>query len=539
MQNRSELPSSPHAAGQRHVQRAYDLALIVTAIALPFSNFLMSQGAFLLVLAWGLDRWYNGPIFRGRSWTFWKSQPLLWAILGLFAWQLIGQLWTNDLPQGWRSLRIQLPLLAFPLILITGRWDQRRGLELTRHTLACSVIAACIGALWAGYSSPETVEARDWSPFISHIRFSLMIAFVFSWWLLRAFQTRRMKPVGIASVIGLLGTAFIWKTASITGAILLPLAASAAFLLTRFEHLIDGQHRLSTKVIQKWALFAFIGIIGIVMSAGVSLWPRYPDVTALEVTTASGENYVHYPDRCMRENNQHVWTNIAWGELSEAWTECSNIPLERRDGRGQELRMTLLRYLSSLHLTKDKAGVYALTKEDIARIESGVPTILETTHGGLLRRWDIVKFEIWNALDGGNPSGHSLVQRFLFLQNGFYVFQHQPVLGVGTGDASAAIAAAYSERKSPLAEQFRLRPHNQYVSFLVSGGLLSMLLWVTVLAAMVAVSRSTFAAYPFKVAALACLIIALSCITEDTLETQAGVTFSGFLIGLVGRRIMP
>jgi hypothetical protein len=62
---------------------------------------------------------------------------------------------------------------------------------------------------------------------------------------------------------------------------------------------------------------------------------------------------------------------------------------------------------------------------------------------------------------------------------------------------------------------------------------------MTILVALIAVSRSAFSDYPFKVAVLACLIIAISCITEDTLETQAGVTFSGFLIGLLGRRVTP
>jgi len=38
------------------------------------------------------------------------------------------------------------------------------------------------------------------------------------------------------------------------------------------------------------------------------------------------------------------------------------------------------------------------------------------------------------------------------------------------------------------------------------------------------------------VACLAAFIIALSCMTEDTLETQAGVTLAGFLIGLIGKR---
>ena len=538
MENRSKQLTPSSAAGKRRVQRGYDLALIITSIALPFSNFLMSQGAFLLVLAWGLDRWHNGPIFRGRSWDFWKSQPLLWAILALFCWQLIGQFWTEDLTQGWRALRIQLPLLAFPLVLITGRWEQRRGLELVQHTLAFAVVAACIGALWAGSSSIDTVEARDWSPFISHIRFSLMIAFIWSWWLLRAFQTQKPKAGFIALIIGVLGTAFIWKTASITGAVLMPISALSAYALYRSER--PANRSLETPWPPKNGTIGILGgLLICALLAGASLWPRYPDASSMKATTDSGEHYLHYPGRCMLENGHHVWTNIAWGELSEAWKERSDLSFEGADGRGQELRMTLLRYMTSLDLMKNKAGVAALNNADVARIESGVPTILEETHSGLQRRWDIVQFEIWNALDGGNPSGHSLVQRFLFLQNAFQVFQNHPVLGVGTGDVPAAIALSYSERNSPLDLDFRLRPHNQFITFLISGGPLSMLLWMTILITLVAVPRTTFSTSPFKLAMLASLIIALSCITEDTLETQAGVTFSGFLIGLLGRRIMP
>ena len=48
--------SKMHKGSNPSVQRTYDTALILTAIALPFSNFLMSQGAFLLVIAWAVDR---------------------------------------------------------------------------------------------------------------------------------------------------------------------------------------------------------------------------------------------------------------------------------------------------------------------------------------------------------------------------------------------------------------------------------------------------------------------------------------------------
>ena len=116
--------SSTSTGTDSRVQLLYDAALMLTAIALPFSNFLMSQGAFLLVFAWAVDRWKNGPLFRGRSWAYWQAQPVLWAVLALYSWELLSQLWTTDWAYGWRALRIQLPLLAFPLILTTARWDQ-------------------------------------------------------------------------------------------------------------------------------------------------------------------------------------------------------------------------------------------------------------------------------------------------------------------------------------------------------------------------------------------------------------------------------
>ena len=182
------------------VQRAYDAAMILTVIALPFSNFLMSQGAFLMLLAWALDRWKNGPLFRSRAWGFWKTQLTFWAVITLFAWLIIGQLWTTELQNGWIALRIKLPLLAFPLVLITGRWNFNRGLRVASYTLAFSIAAACISVLWTGYQSGSSLNAREWSPFISHIRFSLLIAFVWSWWFW-LFMRHRATRAGLICIL--------------------------------------------------------------------------------------------------------------------------------------------------------------------------------------------------------------------------------------------------------------------------------------------------------------------------------------------------
>ncbi|MDE0979000.1 MAG: O-antigen ligase family protein [Flavobacteriales bacterium] len=510
------------------VQRAYDAAMALTVIALPFSNFLMSQGAFLMLLAWALDRWKNGPIFRYRGWGFWQTQLTFWAVIALFTWLIIGQLWTSDLQNGWTTLRIKLPLLAFPLVLITGRWDFNRGMRVVRLTMAFSIAAACLAVLWAGYQNDTSLHAREWSPFISHIRFSLMIAFVWSWWFWRFIRFRTTIASLTCILLSLLGGWVIWKTASITGLFLVPLSGA---LILWMEGLGGESPRISQVRFGLRTLGLLAGIL--ICIGGWNLKPTPPTASEMLQTTALGAVYQHFPERCLRENGNTVWVNVAWDELKSSWNSISGVPFDGPDGRNQELKTTLIRFLASRNLTKDALGVDGLSREDIQYIESGIPTILEIEHQGLRRRWDIVQFEIANWLDGGDPSGHSLVQRFAFLHAASYMYHRHPLLGVGTGDLNREFDAAYVAIDSPLQLPFRLRAHNQYFTFLISGGPIALILWLTVLFSLYFPKTKI----PQQRAALSfLLILGLSCLFEDTLETQAGVTFSGFFIGLFGRK---
>lgn len=511
------------------VQRAYDAAMILTVIALPFSNFLMSQGAFLMLLAWALDRWKNGPLFRSRGWGFWQTQLTFWAVIALFAWLLIGQLWTTELQNGWTALRIKLPLLAFPLVLITGRWDFKRGMRVVSYTLALSIAAACLAVLWTGYQSDSPLHAREWSPFISHIRFSLMIAFAWSWWFWIFIRQRATRAGLICLLLSLLGGWVIWKTASITGLLMVPLSGALVLWL-------EGLGGKSPRMAQVRFGLRLLGLSTglLICIGGWNLKPTPPAPSEMLQTTALGASYQHFPERCLRENGNPVWINVAWSELEASWNAISGVSFDGPDGRNQELKTTLIRFLTSKGLTKDAAGIHALSQGDIEHVEAGIPTVLEFEHQGLRRRWDIIQFEIANWLDGGDPSGHSLVQRFAFLHAASYVYHSHPLLGVGTGDLKREFASAYVAIDSPLQLPFRLRAHNQYVTFLISGGPIALILWIAVLVSL----HFTQATVPERRATLLfVLILGLSCLSEDTLETQAGVTFAGLFIGLFGRKM--
>ena len=523
--------ASPIESSDKLVQGAYDAALILTAFALPFSNFLMSQGVFLLVIAWAIDRWKNGPLFRNRGWTHWKSQPTLWAILALFAWQLIAQTWTSEWATGWTALRIKLPLLAFPLILTTGRWNQKQGLFMVQNALGFSVGVACLSCLWIGYSNDTSLYPRDWSPFISHIRFSLMIAFVWAWWFWRWIRHSETRSGWVLLLLTLLGGWVIWKTASLTGALMIPLSGIAVLWMEGL-----GREKPSLMWVRKCLKGVGLLALAVVALGAWSLQPAYPTSQAMLSKTVGGETYQHFPERCLKENGGHVWINLAWGELQEAWSVRSTSPLDGPDQRGQELKTTLIRFLTSKGYTKDANGIEQLTPLEIQVIEQGIPTVLELEHHGLMRRWDIIQFEVANHIDGGDPSGHSLVQRIAFLQAAFHIYRENPLFGVGTGDLKVAFAQAYEAVDSPLRDPFRLRAHNQYVTFMLSGGPLAFILWLSVLGTLMIVPSYH---KPRQPALLFLLILGLSCFTEDTLETQAGITFAGLFIGLFGRRFPP
>lgn len=511
--------------GAAWVERLYAAGIAVTLVAMPFSTWLMSQGAFLCVLAWAVDRGVNGPLLRGRGWPFFRLQAPLWAMMALWGWHALGLLWTEDLHEGWNVLRIKAPLLAFPLILITGRWDRERVLRWVPKVWAVALVAACAVVLSQGLLREGPLAPRDWSPFVSHIRLSLFLAFGAAWWWAKWLQRSAQLTLPLALTV--LGGAVIWKTATLTGAVLLP--ATAAVLAATV-----GLDRLGIPL--KWARRGVAGVLGLGMvgalAAGWALRPVKPNLADLPERSAAGTRYAHYPERTLREGDAFVWTCVAEREMRSVWNRRSALDFDGLDGRNQELKMTLIRYLTSLELPKDSVGVEAMSAGQIADVEAGIPTVFELTHSGLRRRWDVLRFEVLNAWDGGNPSGHSVIQRLHFLGAARWIAQGAPVWGVGTGDLNGAFAEAYAALESPLRPEFRLRAHNQYVSFFLAGGPLAALLWGAVL---VLSARGVPARYRVVVW-LFLAVLALSCLTEDTLETQAGVTFAGLFLGLFGRR---
>ncbi|MGB1075512.1 MAG: O-antigen ligase family protein [Flavobacteriales bacterium] len=523
-------------AAEKRVNRGYAFGMGWTAFAMVFSNLFMSWGAMALVLAWGHDRWVLGPLFKGRDRSFIQGSTVLLAVVALMGWQILGLGWSEDFSNGLSQLRIKLPFLVFPLVLLTGRWDRRALMQWWPYWYAAMVGLGCAAALLAGWLGNAPSDARGWSPFISHIRFSLMIATAWGWmgaiWLHKKPSLAQRKAGWMWSMLTLLGGLFICQTTTLTGIVLLPIVGMALVWWAGLENMgwsPKGSHQL---LLAAW--------LTLVLGTGGVMWqlrPVWPNLSEFPTHSADGEAYMHHPDRCLRENGHYIWMNIAWNELQKAWNEQSEIPFYGHNARGLPVRMTLIRYMTSLGLNKDRAGLETLTESDIQRIESGVPSILDLEHHGLMRRFDILKFESDAMWSGIAPSGQSLMQRLAYWKTGWHIFLKSPAWGMGTGDLDLAFAQAYRENDRGLLQPYQLRAHNQFLSFALAGGPVGVMLFFSLFFAMIAVSRRQHEGLWTTMTLLFVLVFFLSCWSEDTLETQAGVTWAGLFIGLLGRRL--
>lgn len=131
---------------------------------------------------------------------------------------------------------------------------------------------------------------------------------------------------------------------------------------------------------------------------------------------------------------------------------------------------------------------------------------------------------------GGDPSGHSIPQRFEYWKMAAQLIQKEPLLGVGSGDIKETIQHYYDTQTTRLSKEAQNRPHNEYLSICVSMGFIGLACFIALLLFPV------FYRYAWRSRLLfMCfwLILITSMLTEDTIETQAGVTFVAFFASVL------
>lgn len=259
------------------------------------------------------------------------------------------------------------------------------------------------------------------------------------------------------------------------------------------------------------------------------VYVRDSPVNEIRLLSASGRTYMPVPAIRHTENGYYEECNIQYDELFKEWPKRSRLPLSSADGKGGNLNHTLIRYLTSKGLTKDSAGIAALSQDEIAQIEKGVTSVQERSVSALqLRLRDFFR-EYQDYRVNSDPSGNSLLMRFEFWKTAFYIIKRSPWKGVGTGDARLAFRQAYLRMDSTLDHEWRLRSHNQFLAIAVCFGIPGLLIFLWSLIRPVRILAGQL--HPLYAVFLS--IAVLSFLTEDTLETQPGVTFFAYFNSLL------
>ena len=521
-----------------YLNQAYLLGLLMVAVGLTLSPFLMGMSQFWLFGVWLVDGLCTKSI-NDKLKRFWSNTPAV-LLVAFYLMHVVGLLWTSDFQYAMKDLRVKLPILVMPFVLSSMEPLDRKRFDFVMLVYVLSVFIATLFSS-VTYWRNDYDDIREISRFISHIRFCLNIVFCIAicGYYLVTRKNQVPEPVeGPAQTVPAFGIKvavnrflqvflilwFVYQIyifESLSGYVILAavVIVSAVYAFLRWK-----QGRGWRIAVGATALVA-LGVACFVVWHQVKpmLKVEPVDFAALEQKTAQGNDYWHDTIHNPVEDGRYVGLYYCRTELKEAWSQRSSLPLT------DTVEATLARYLTSKDLRKDAEGVRALTDDDIHNIELGIANYNNWKHPGLRARLSATLFEYNLYRRYNNPNGGSLSQRIEYTRASFHLIGQHPWFGVGTGDVPQAFAQAYDEINSPLKEEFRFRAHNQYLAIAVAFGLLGLAFFLFVLLYPWFASRKNHT-YLYIVFLT---IMLLSMFPEDTLETQAGATLFAFFAALL------
>ena len=520
-----------------YLNQAYLLGLLMVAVGLTLSPFLMGMSHFWLVLVWLVDG-IVARDFKQKLSRFWHNKAAV-LLVAFYLMHVVGLLWTSDFEYALRDLRVKLPILVMPFVLSSLEPLDHKRFDLVMLVYVLSVFIATQFSFFR-YVRHDYEDVREISRFISHIRFCLNIVFsmaVIGYYLYkrRISKGKSVPSFGIKVVIDqfLMWLLLFWFAyvififESLSGYVILAAVVLATLLFAFLRWKKGRGWRVALGVSALMVIAAIVVVVWAVAKPMVEVKPV--DLSTLEKTTAQGNPYWHDTIHNPVEDGKYVGLYYNRNELREAWSQRSELPFDGATADGENLEATLARYLTSKDLRKDAEGVMALTDEDVKNIEQGVANYNNWKHPGLRARLSSTLFEYNLYRRYNNPNGGSLSQRIEYTRASFHIIGRHPWFGVGTGDVPQTFAQTYDEIHSPLKEEFRFRAHNQYLAIAVAFGLVGLAFFLFVLLYPWFASKRN-RTYLYMV--FLCVML-LSMFPEDTLETQAGATLFAFFMALL------
>jgi hypothetical protein len=467
--------------GENYSNAVHVVVLAMFAVGIVCSKALLSIGILLGLLNLLLECNYKA-LFNSL-----RSNRLFLLIAGLFLLHLLGMFWTENYSEGWDDVRMKTSLITISLIvfakpaLISMYRDRLLNLLLIALLLITSINTL---TYFQFFVNRYYGDMRELSLFGSHIRFGILVAF------------------GVAIAIYFGSRKFgSWRK----------VYWIAAFLLvayTMFSQVFSG---------------LFSVLIVLLLSGFFALYRKKYNWVGIGLVTIglmSGLAVIYYLSIPPSATNLPI--NI--GELEIEWKQHSTYNFQGIDRKKQPIKNTLVRYLHSKKLPANRLGINKLQASDFREIENGTADINEKKPG-FIGRLNEMRYQIHVA---NNPNGSTLLQRLEFWETGWQIVQKNFLFGVGTGDIKPAFQKEYKTSKSLLLPENRVEAHNTYLTFFITFGIGGALYLCYVL----------FIYFKFqiksrdKLALIFIVLIAVSFLTEDTLETQMGISIFSYLYAI-------
>ncbi|MBA2611799.1 MAG: O-antigen ligase family protein [Bacteroidetes bacterium] len=472
-----------------------------------------------------LGNWIIEGGFKNKF-SLLRKNKFFWIISSLFLLHLVGMLYTQDIDSGLTDIRIKLPLLFLPMLFFSTKPLNEKEFKALLYCFLLGSFANTAWCLIYNYILHSTEAARNASRFMSHIRLGLYLNVAISCCFYFICVNAKMVNKLLFGVLMAYFIFVLYALGLASGLVnLFILCAFAAIMFYFKQKLII---KITSLVIVFISVFYATNFLLSIFNA--QLITQVSENNTPHKSNATGKSYLNYESSTQKENGNFVFINIQPNELKKEWQlrfpedSFSYMPNLHNIRRYQ----VLLRYMASKGLNKDSAGLTKLNAEDFKNIQKNITNYKYPTWSFLQKRVNEFIWEYDEYVHERSINGHSLTMRLYFWKAARALIKKNILFGVGTGDVQIELNKTYVETRSPLAKEWYKRPHNQYITMTVALGVIGLLVFLfSFLYPLINLKKYLHPLFwPYF------LILILSFVLEDTLETQAGLSFYAFFYTL-------
>lgn len=493
----------------------YLTGLLALALGMMLGTVPTSIPQLLLAGNWLLAGNYR------QKWKRIRGNWLFWTLSSIYVIHLAGVLYSSDFDAALHDIRTKMPLAFLPLVLLSEEPINRQELK---YLLCAFLLGTAINLTWCHIYSfvlHKNEVVRNASRYMSHIRLGLYVnvAIAVSMYLARQSAKPKMKLLLYLMAAYCMISLFALGLASGLIAFVLMAVATSVYFITQGK----TKWRFSILFVLLLPLAALAFYVYKVGKEQLAV--KDVPQNKKQLLSPNGNLYAHLDTTGQKENGYYVFMNVQITEVMRVWNrefpgDSFSFEPPHNVGRYE----VLLRYMTSRGMLKDSASYMQLTDVDKKNIRENYTNYLQPGWSFLKKR----TYELVNEYDefvrGSHVNGHSFTMRLYFWKAALYAISKKPVFGYGTGDVQVTMNKAYEDTDSPLDKKWQLRPHNQFLTITVALGIVGLLIFMLALTVpAVRLSAQLHLLYwPFLFLAI------VSFFFEDTLETQAGLTFVAF-----------